>query len=134
LDYRIEVDEEILDGTILKLTLQPLAENALYHGIKNKRNGGTIIVRAKRGENNRATLEVEDDGVGLTPYKLSKIRTSLDGNFDEVTSKDSGFGLENVNKRIKLYYGGESSLSIESQYLTGTKVSLQIPLQEASRL
>jgi two-component system sensor histidine kinase YesM len=134
LDYRIEVDEDILDGTILKLTLQPLAENALYHGIKNKRNGGTIIVRAKQGENNRATLEVEDDGVGFTPYKLSKIRTALDGDFNDVTSKGSGFGLENVNKRIKLYYGKEYSLSIDSQYLTGTKVSLQIPLQEVSRL
>jgi two-component system sensor histidine kinase YesM len=134
LDYKIEVDEDILDATILKLTLQPLAENALYHGIKNKRNGGTIIVRAKRGENNRATLEVEDDGVGFTPYKLSTIRTALHGDFNEVTSKDSGFGLENVNKRIKLYYGKEYNLSIDSQYLTGTKVSLQIPLQEVSRL
>jgi two-component system sensor histidine kinase YesM len=130
LDYRIEVDEQILDGTILKLTLQPLAENALYHGIKNKRNGGTIIVRAKRGENNHATLEVEDDGVGFTPYKLSKIRTALDGDFNDVTTKESGFGLENVNKRIKLYYGKEYNLSIDSQYLTGTKVTLQIPLQE----
>lgn len=123
-----------MDATILKLTLQPLAENALYHGIKNKRNGGTIIVRAMRGENNNATLEVEDDGVGFTPYKLSKIRSALDGDIDEITSKDSGFGLENVNKRIKLYYGGECTLSIQSQYLTGTKVSLQIPLQGFSRL
>jgi two-component system sensor histidine kinase YesM len=133
LDYRIEVDDDLLDGTILKLTLQPLAENALYHGIKNKRNGGTIIVRAKRGEDNQATLEVEDDGVGFTPYKLSQVRSALDSDFNEVTSRDGGFGLENVNKRVKLYYGKEYNLSIDSQYLTGTKVTLHIPLREVSR-
>ncbi|MGD8455623.1 MAG: histidine kinase [Anaerolineales bacterium] len=133
LDYRIEVDDDLLDGTILKLTLQPLAENALYHGIKNKRNGGTIIVRAKRGEDNQATLEVEDDGVGFTPYKLSQVRSALDSDFNEVTSRDGGFGLENVNKRVKLYYGKEYNLSIDSQYLTGTKVTLHIPLREDSR-
>ena len=55
LDYKIEVDEDILSGTILKLTLQPLVENALYHGIKNKRNGGTITVCARRAEGDQVT-------------------------------------------------------------------------------
>jgi two-component system sensor histidine kinase YesM len=132
LDYRIEVDEDILDGTILKLTLQPLAENALYHGIKNKRNGGTIVVRAKRAGAEHAILEVEDDGVGFTPYKLGKIRSTLNESFDQSATGDGGFGLENVNKRVKLYYGEEFSLSIYSQYQTGTKVTIKIPLHENS--
>lgn len=129
LDYKIEVDERILDGTILKLTLQPLAENALYHGIKNKRNGGTITVRAKQESPGTAILEVEDDGVGLTPYKLNQVRSALNGGLDESASKDGGFGLENVNKRIKLYYGSEYGISVDSQYGTGTKVTMKIPLQ-----
>ena len=132
LDYRIEVDEDILDGTILKLTLQPLAENALYHGIKNKRNGGTIVVRAKRAGAEHAILEVEDDGVGFTPYKLGKIRSTLNESFDQSATGDGGFGLENVNKRVKLFYGEEFCLSIDSQYQTGTKVTIKIPLHDNS--
>ena len=130
LDYEIEIDDSILDGTILKLILQPLAENALYHGIKNKRNGGTICVRARRAEQNLILLEVQDDGVGFTPYKLSKIQETLAANTDEILRSESGFGLENVHKRIQLYYGKQYGVSVESQYLEGTRVTVAIPLQE----
>ena len=133
LDYEIEVDESILDGTILKLTLQPLAENALYHGIKNKRNGGTIRVRARRANHNLALLEVQDDGIGCTPYKLGKIQERFNDDSDEISQKDEGFGLANVNKRIKLYYGSQYGLSIESQYQEGTRVTITVPLQENFR-
>jgi two-component system sensor histidine kinase YesM len=129
LDYKIEVDEDLLDATILKLTLQPLVENALYHGIKNKRNGGTIIVRAQRIGTDLVRLEVQDDGVGFTPYKLAQIRTMLNDDSDEVSSKEGGFGLENVNKRIKLYYGKQYGLYVQSEYLEGTQVVARIPLQ-----
>jgi two-component system sensor histidine kinase YesM len=128
LDYEIEVDESILDGTILKLTLQPLAENALYHGIKNKRNGGKIWVRARRGSQNRILIEVQDDGVGFTPYKLAQIESAIKNDSDEILQSDSGFGLENVNKRVKLYYGKQYGLSVESQYQKGTRVTVTIPL------
>jgi two-component system sensor histidine kinase YesM len=132
LDYRIEVEEDILDGTILKLTVQPLVENALYHGIKNKRNGGTITVRARRTDHNLVLLEVQDDGVGFTSYKLGQIQAHLDGDSDTITLKKSGFGLENVNKRIKLFYGKHYGLSIHSQYREGTRVTLAIPLKDGS--
>jgi two-component system, sensor histidine kinase YesM len=129
LDYEIDVDEDVLDGTILKLTLQPLVENALYHGIKSKRNGGVIKVRARRAEPNLILLEVEDDGVGFTPYKLAQIQASLDDDSSEITLTESGFGLENVNKRIKLYYGRQYGITLHSQYQSGTRVILVIPLQ-----
>ncbi len=128
LDYKIEVDEDILHGTILKLTLQPLVENALYHGIKNKRNGGTITVRARRAGTDRVMLEIEDDGVGFTPYRLGKIQAAMDDDTDDFSFKESGFGLENVNKRIKLYYGKEYGLTVESRYQEGTRVTVTIPL------
>ncbi|MEW5959969.1 MAG: histidine kinase [Chloroflexota bacterium] len=132
LDYKIEVDEEILDGTILKLTLQPLVENALYHGIKNKRNGGIITVRARRVDQNGILLEVQDDGIGFTSYKLARIQAEMNDVSGEITLKEGGFGLENVNKRIKLYYGKEYGLSIHSQYQAGTQVTLTIPLKDNS--
>ncbi|MAU01579.1 MAG: two-component sensor histidine kinase [Anaerolineaceae bacterium] len=127
LDYRIEVEEELLDSTILKLTLQPLVENALYHGIKTKRNGGTIVVQAKRAGEDKVLLNVQDDGVGFTPYKLAQLQESLAEDLDEVSMGEGGFGLRNVHKRIQLYYGKEYGLSIQSQYRGGTHVSVTIP-------
>lgn len=137
LDYRIEVDEALLHNTILKLTLQPLVENALYHGIKTKRNGGLIVVRATRTDDDMLLLQVVDDGVGFTPYKLAQIQSTLTeeggaGDGGEISMKGSGFsgfGLENVNKRIKLYYGRQYGLSIQSQYRGGTQVTVTIPRQ-----
>ena len=129
LDYKIEVDEDLLDGTILKLTLQPLVENALYHGIKNKRNGGTIVVRAQRVGAELVRLEVQDDGVGFTPYKLAQIRDVLNDDSGQITLNEGGFGLANVNKRLKLYYGKQYGLYIQSEYLEGTQVVARIPLQ-----
>jgi two-component system sensor histidine kinase YesM len=133
LDYKIEVDPTVLDGTILKLILQPLVENAIYHGIKNKRGGGMVTVRAYR-KDNKVFLEVEDDGIGFTRYKLDKVQHRFNGDTDELKVEEldveeQGFGLENVNQRIKLYYGKEYGLSIESQYQVGTQVTLAIPLK-----
>lgn len=127
LDYKIEVDENVLEGTVLKLTLQPLVENALYHGIKYKRSGGTIIVRARQEGENQVLFEVEDDGVGFTPDKLAQVQAEMNDDSSELILKESGFGLENVRKRIRLYYGKEYGLSIKSQYQVGTRVTLVIP-------
>ena len=131
LDYEIDVDENVLDGTILKLTLQPLTENALYHGIKNKRDGGTIQVRARKKEPDQVLIEVQDNGVGCTPYRLAQIQERLNDESYEISQEDEGFGLANVNKRIKLYYGNQYGLSIESQYQEGTRVTVTIPLRES---
>ncbi|MGD2078001.1 MAG: histidine kinase [Chloroflexota bacterium] len=127
LEYEIDVDEALLDSTILKLTLQPLVENALYHGIKSKRGGGLIVVSVKHGMLGDVVLEVRDDGVGFTPYKLAQIREILDGETGDITMKEGGFGLQNVNKRIKLYYGQQYGLAIQSHYRSGTQVTVTIP-------
>jgi two-component system, sensor histidine kinase YesM len=130
LDYQIEVEEEILSGTILKLTLQPLVENALYHGIKKKRDGGTITVRARRAAENLIFLEILDDGIGFTPYKLGQLQRAMNQDSEDFSFSDGGFGLENVNRRIKLYYGKQYGLTIESQYQEGTRVTVAIPLRD----
>jgi len=126
LDFKIEVDQDAAENTILKLILQPLVENALYHGIKNKRAGGTISVRARRKGENEVLLEVEDDGIGFTPEKLAQLRAELEDDSGEI-KMESGFGIGNVNNRIRLYYGKQYGLSIQSEYSTGTCVTLIIP-------
>jgi two-component system sensor histidine kinase YesM len=126
LDFKIQVDEDVVGNTILKLILQPLVENALYHGIKNKRNGGIIIVRASRKGLEEILIEVEDNGIGFTPEKLKQLRVELEDDTGDIML-ESGFGIGNVNKRIRLYYGKPYGLSIKSEYSTGTCVSLVIP-------
>jgi two-component system sensor histidine kinase YesM len=126
LDYKIEVDDGVADNTILKLILQPLVENALYHGIKNKRQGGTITVRAKQKNENEILLQVEDDGIGFTPEKLAQLQAELNDDSGEI-KLESGFAIGNVNKRIRLYYGRQYGLSIKSEYYTGTCATLVIP-------
>ena len=126
LDFKIEVDQDVTENTILKLILQPLVENALYHGIKNKRQGGTISVRARRKNADEILLEVEDDGIGFTPQKLAQLRAELADDSGEI-KLESGYGIGNVNNRIRLYYGRQFGLSVESEYSTGTCVKLVIP-------
>ena len=126
MDFKIEADEEVLNNTILKLILQPLVENALYHGIKNKRGGGTIVVRARQKNENEVLLEVEDDGIGLTPERLAQLQAELDDDSGDM-KLESGFAIGNVNKRIRLYYGRQYGLSIRSEYNTGTCATLVIP-------
>jgi two-component system sensor histidine kinase YesM len=126
LDFKIELDEGVSDHTVLKLILQPLVENALYHGIKNKREGGTITVRAKFNNDKEVILEVEDNGIGFTPDKLVHLRAELADNSGDI-KQESGFGLGNVNQRIKLYYGKQYGISVISEYQTGTRVSFNIP-------
>jgi len=126
LDFKIEVDQDVAENTILKLILQPLVENALYHGIKNKRQGGTISVRARRNGEAEVLLEVEDDGIGFTPDKLAQLRAELDDDSGDI-KVESGYGIGNVNNRIRLYYGKQYGLSIKSEYTTGTCVTLVIP-------
>jgi two-component system, sensor histidine kinase YesM len=126
LDFKIEVDNDVSENTILKLILQPLVENALYHGIKNKRKGGTIWVRARRKNRDEILLEVEDDGIGFPPEKLYQLRAELEDDSGDI-KLESGFGIGNVNRRIRLYYGKPYGLSVRSEYNTGTCVTLVIP-------
>jgi len=126
LDFQIELDPRAADNTILKLILQPLVENALYHGIKNKRQGGTIKVRARPRNGTEVELEVEDDGIGFTPDNLARLQAELEDDSGDIRM-ESGFGIGNVNKRIRLYYGRQYGLSVRSEYNTGTCVTLVIP-------
>lgn len=118
-DTVMDIDDSILEYKILNLILQPLVENAIDHGIDLKTNGrGKITIIGKK-EYNKVLLIVEDNGVGMEQDKIDTI----------LTNKSKGYGVRNVNERIKLYYGEEYSLFVESQIGKGTKITVKIPIK-----
>lgn len=129
LDYEIRIDPELYQYKILKLTLQPLVENSLYHGIKYKRAMGKIWITGemKRGdvpEKDQILLCVQDNGVGMDEEELGRLREEISR---PCKKTEKGFGLANVNERIRMNFGMEYGMTIESQKGNGTKVSILIP-------
>ena len=124
--YEIDIPDEIGEYYILKLLLQPLVENALYHGIKIKRGGGTIKVSG-REENGYLVFSVKDTGSGMTKEQLRDLNERMKKGQPTVSEGGSGgFGLVNVNMRIRLYYNLTDGLEIESNS-EGTTVSFRVP-------
>lgn len=123
MDYRIDIDPALYSYQIPKLTLQPIVENALYHGIKYKRSHGTITVNGRMQEE-QICLIVMDDGAGMDEAELTQLREDISKPCKET---DRGFGLANVNERIRMYFGAEYGLTIDSAKGEGTKVTIVIP-------
>lgn len=131
LDYEVDQPEELDQIYMLKLLLQPLVENALYHGIKNKRGGGKISVKVTR-QNRVMTFTVADTGRGMTPEQLKALEESLHAEIpaSQATLEPghTGFGMRNVDMRIRLYYKKQTGLLIQSGP-DGTEVSFSIPIR-----
>ena len=126
LSYSIEFDPDIENEIVPKLLLQPLAENAIYHGIKLKRGGGKITIIGKR-EGDSLYFCVQDTGSGISPERLEDIRRAIrQENVQLDSSTGSGFGLKNVDLRIRLYYSQQEGLQIESDG-SGTRISFRVP-------
>lgn len=125
LRYEITVPEDLYEYKIPKITIQPLVENALYHGIKNKRGQGTITITGERSENG-FVLYVRDNGIGMTQERLNEVRAGIQKL--SYTGKEI-YGLYNVNERIRLNFGETYGISIESTYGEGTCVSIGLPDQ-----
>lgn len=130
LDYEIVIDSQLYPYKILKLTLQPLVENALYHGIKYKRAMGKITIRGsmiqEEGQD-KICLLVEDNGVGMESEELERLQKEITRPCKET---ESGFGLANVNERIRMNFGMEYGMTIMSKKGEGTKVQVIIPAQQ----
>ncbi len=124
--YEIDIPDEIGQFYILKLLLQPLVENALYHGIKIKRGGGIIKVSAKE-DNGYLEFSVKDTGCGMTPEQLEALIESMKEEKPKVSEGGTGgFGLVNVNMRLRLYYNEPEGLKITSGP-EGTDVRFRVP-------
>lgn len=126
LDYDIQIDPAIAGCLIPKMTLQPLVENAIYHGIKPKRGKGTITVTG-RLEGEAVTVRVADTGAGMGSEELSRLRSQLEN--DEA----KGFGLISAYKRLQLMYGSDCHFTIESSPGMGTSITITFPLRLEER-
>ncbi|MDE7269788.1 MAG: sensor histidine kinase [Acetatifactor sp.] len=128
LQYEIHMPEELYDYSIPKITIQPLVENALYHGIKNRRGLGRIVISGERNKD-MLVIRITDNGIGIRSERLQQIR---DGIQNKVPTENNIYGLYNVNERIRLNFGGRYGISIESDYGEGTEVKILLPAGEES--
>ena len=121
-EYSIDVDEEVLSYSSLKLMLQPLVENAIYHGMEFMDGDGEIDVKVFK-ENESLYFTITDNGLGMSEDMVEALLSK-----DFVPSKKgSGIGVKNVNERIKLYFGNEYGLKVESEPDEGTKITIHLP-------
>ena len=125
LTYEIAIDPAVYQYKILKLTLQPLVENALYHGIKPLRAKGRVTISGHMHEDHTIHLTVEDNGVGMQPEELEQLRRDIALPCSDENA--AGFGMANVNERIRLNFGKQYGLSIDSAPGQGTKIEIVIP-------
>jgi len=119
LTYKIECDESLYNRQVPKIILQPIVENAIYHGIREIENTGFILIKAEITESH-LQITVSDNGIGFDTQILYSKDTGR-------TEKNSGVGIENVNQRIKLYFGEPYGIQIDSEIGKGTKVVLRLP-------
>jgi two-component system, sensor histidine kinase YesM len=123
-DWEITADPEVLECKTLKLILQPLIENAIYHGIERTVDKGRIRITASI-QDQKVLLQVIDDGLGMSPETLKKVLSSEPKN-----GGGYGVGVKNVHERIQLYYGKEYGLQILSELDEGTTVNIELPVVE----
>lgn len=133
LNYSIEVDDSCANLFVQKLILQPVVENAIYHGIKERRGPGMIAIRALVREG-MLELVIEDDGVGMTEARLAALRETLEavtaGAAEERQPKGApaSYGLRNVQERIRLSFGKPYGIEIDSKEKSGTVVKICHPV------
>ncbi len=131
IDFSIDVDDEVLDREILRVTLQPLVENAILHGINEKPDKRGWITITGGAENGSVVLAVEDDGVGIEAWRLSSLLEPDPG-------RGTGYGVHNIHQRYRLFYGEQYGLSFESRRGIGTRATVRFaphaPTDQENRL
>lgn len=124
-DYDIDVEESLLETKILKLTLQPLVENALHHGIVPNRMKGNLYVTAEIHSGNLEIL-VSDDGLGMSEAACHDLMREITS--DGIEPNSRVYGMRNVHQRLSLTFGPQYGLSVSSTYMQGTTVVVKVPL------
>ena len=123
-DYEFEVDESLLDCQTMKLVLQPMVENSIYHGLKNKIDKGKIRITAQR-EDSFLVLSVSDNGYGIKQETIDRLFASF-----EYGAVSDSVGLKNIYQRIMIYFGGKAEMLIESELDEGTVITIKEPLSK----
>ena len=128
MNYILDIDAEIENFKTPKLILQPIVENALFHGLNKKEGAGLIKIVAKRKDEQTIIFEVFDDGLGMSPEELDSLNQRINDPLLQSTAGSHGYAIRNVNQRIKLSYGDKYGIHYKSKYNVGTKVSVTIPV------
>ena len=128
--YEIQSDEEVAGLASLKLMLQPLVENAIYHGMEFMDGDGEILIKAWR-EEDELYISVGDNGLGMTKEQVDRL---FDGTPHTASTRGSGIGVKNVHERIKLYFGEQYGLQIWSEPDEGTKIRIHLPARSYEEL
>ncbi|MDQ0874530.1 two-component system sensor histidine kinase YesM [Paenibacillus sp. V4I3] len=131
----IEADEDLLEVRTLKMLLQPIVENAVFHGLEKKIDNGTVQITVQKTAQNKVQYVIWDDGYGMEDKQLEELLNCL-RQFDTPSySKNDaklGIGLSNIYRRIKLFYGDEAEMTIQSKLHLGTTISITFPAQDHS--
>lgn len=129
IQLEVSVDADVMDAQIIKLSLQPIVENAVKHGLRPKKGDGTVRIEAHHRED-YLELTVMDDGVGMDAVKTARLNTRLDGEEMGIRIGDGWeqVGLKNACDRIRKNFGSEYGLEIFSEEGSGTVVVCRLPL------
>ena len=120
-----EIDERIKEYSIIKICLQPIIENAVYHGLKPRGREGLLKIRGEISVNETIHFYVCDNGIGMNPFRLADINRKLN---DRENQMEDHIGIYNVNQRIKIVFGMDYGINIESEENHGTEVVIKIPM------
>ncbi|WP_307605032.1 sensor histidine kinase [Paenibacillus sp. V4I9] len=131
----IEADEDLLEVRTLKMLLQPIVENAVFHGLEKKIDNGLVLITVQKIAQNQVQYVIRDNGYGMEDKQLEELLNCL-RQFDTPSySKNDaklGIGLSNIYRRIKLFYGDEAEMTIQSKLHLGTTISITFPAQDHS--
>lgn len=132
-EYRI--DESLLRLSTLRMILQPIVENAVYHGMERKKGKGTLVIEARISEEDQLIVVIQNDGKPMTAEELEMVRGMIE-NYENIglySTEKNSIGLSNINKRIKIQFGEEYGLQVESEESYGTRVTLILPVIDGKK-
>lgn len=126
INIEVNIDQDLYNEEIVKLTMQPIVENAIQHGFGKKLDDGKIIINALK-QKGLLIIEIKDNGQGISPEKLAELKAMLKQKDHQHIRRGMGIGLSNVNRRIQIIYGERYGLAIDSIPGKGTTVTMIIP-------
>ncbi|WP_341282405.1 sensor histidine kinase [Paenibacillus sp. FSL H8-0537] len=127
LQYSLEVDEQLLQSRIPKLTLQPIVENAFMHGLDSQAGGWELGVKVAQATSSDVIITIRDNGVGMSAERLREVRQRLSYADGEVWTHGERIGLGNVASRLQMHFGKAYGLTIDSEVGVGTRITIHIP-------
>jgi len=124
----LEIEEELLDRKMPKMILQPIVENAIYHGLESKEGRGKLTIEGTSTQKN-VIFKIKDNGIGIAATELKVLKDYLKGEFEDDihTSQKRSIGMLNINRKIKLFFGKEYGLEVDSKKDVGTEVIIRLP-------